>query len=86
MDLSEASNFLQTYSGRDKIIRTLCYSCKLIAGLTSDKELARKYGIFSSQLSACRMTLRLFDDLPMLKSTLEYGFGKEVIFFFFLIF
>lgn len=83
MNLSETSSFLQTYSGRDKFIRILCYSSKLISGLTSDKELARKYGIFSSQLSACRMTLRLFDDLPMLKSTLDYGFGKEVIYLFF---
>ncbi|KRT84359.1 hypothetical protein AMK59_1744 [Oryctes borbonicus] len=31
----------------------------------------------SSQMSAARLVLRLLDDLPMLKYTIEYGFGEE---------
>lgn len=39
---------------------------------------AKKMATFSSKMSGTRAALRLFDDLPMLKYTLEYGFGKEV--------
>ncbi|GLV44083.1 Peroxin 11c [Carabus blaptoides fortunei] len=75
--LEEICNLLDTYKGRDKILRTLCYSTKLIGGLAKDDLLAKRFQVFSSQMSATRATLRLLDDLPMLKYTLEYGFGKE---------
>lgn len=61
-----------------QILRTLCYSTKLIGGLAKDDLLAKRFQVFSSQMSATRATLRLLDDLPMLKYTLEYGIGKEV--------
>jgi len=75
--LNEVCAVLETYKGRDKFLRTLCYSTKLIGGLTSNELFAKRWQSFSSQMSATRSVLRLLDDLPMLKYTLEYGFGKE---------
>jgi peroxin-11C len=75
--LNEICALLDTYKGRDKILRTLCYSTKLIGGVHSNKALAEKFLLFSKHMSNTRATLRLLDDLPMLKYNLEYGFGKE---------
>lgn len=91
--LDEICNVLETYKGRDKVktifcllssifafqfLRTICYSTKLISGLTSDPLLAKRMQNVSSQMSAARLILRLLDDLPMLKYAMEYGFGEEV--------
>lgn len=78
MTIEEMSKFLSTHSGRDKVIRTLVYTTKLAAALVSSEETALKLETISSQLSACRTVLRLFDDIPMLNYTLTYGLGKEV--------
>ncbi|KAK9693133.1 Peroxisomal biogenesis factor 11 (PEX11) [Popillia japonica] len=75
--LDEICNVLETYKGRDKFLRTICYSTKLISGLTSDPLLAKRMQNVSSQMSAARLILRLLDDLPMLKYAMEYGFGEE---------
>lgn len=56
----------------------MCYGTKLIGGLSNNEVFAKKMAIFSSKMSGTRAALRLFDDLPMLKYTLEYGLGKEV--------
>lgn len=61
-----------------QIIRTACYSAKLISGLSNNEAFAKKMAVFSSKMSTTRAALRLFDDLPMLKYTLEYGLGNEV--------
>ncbi|KAJ3641217.1 hypothetical protein Zmor_027732 [Zophobas morio] len=75
--LDEICVLLDSYKGRDKILRTLCYSTKLIGGASSNKLLTEKMLKFSKIMSATRTTLRLLDDFPMLKYNLEYGFGKE---------
>lgn len=75
--LNEICAVLETYKGRDKVLRTLCYSTKLVGGLTDNPQFAKRWETFSSQMSATRAVLRLLDDLPMLKYTLEYGLGKE---------
>lgn len=75
--LDEICDMLDTYKGRDKILRTLCYSSKLIGGLSNNEILAKRMGVFSSKMSGTRAVLRLLDDLPMLKYNLEYGFGGE---------
>lgn len=72
--LGKCSEFLETYSGRDKVMRLLYYSAQLISGLTNSKKL----DTFSEHLSECRTVLRLFDDLPMLNYTLMYGLGRKV--------
>ncbi|GLH07194.1 Peroxisomal membrane protein 11C [Gryllus bimaculatus] len=77
MNIAEFAKFLETYSGRDKVIRLLCYSAKLGAGVSSSPVRAQKLDKFSSQLSACRALLRLFDDIPMLNCTLTYGLGRK---------
>lgn len=60
------------------MLRTLCYSTKLVGGLTNNEGLKRRFNVFSSQMSAARAVLRLLDDLPMLKYTMEYGLGRMV--------
>lgn len=77
--LDEFCEMLDTYGGRDKVMKALCYSAKLISGLNlkSNPDLAKKFAIFSSQISKARATLRLIDDIPMLQYTLEYGWGQK---------
>jgi peroxin-11C len=78
MAIEAISKFLSIHNGRDKVIRTLLYTTKLAAALVSSEETVRKLETISAQLSACRIVLRLFDDIPMLNYTLTYGWGKEV--------
>uniref|UniRef100_H3CKQ3 Peroxisomal biogenesis factor 11 gamma n=1 Tax=Tetraodon nigroviridis TaxID=99883 RepID=H3CKQ3_TETNG len=74
---------LESHRGRDKLIRTVCFGSQLVGGLLSRRGQAdapwQKVGnsllLFSAQLSRCRTTLRLFDDLPMLAHSHSYGWG-----------
>ncbi|KAK9882230.1 hypothetical protein WA026_019745 [Henosepilachna vigintioctopunctata] len=75
--LNEICAVLETYRGRDKILRTLCYSLKLVGGLTGNELLGDKLIYISKHLSDTRATLRLLDDIPMLKFSLDYGLGKK---------
>ncbi|XP_073682134.1 peroxisomal membrane protein 11C [Garra rufa] len=72
-------NMLESYRGRDKVIRTLCYGSQLVGGVLAGKSCQSSLGksllLFSAQLSHCRTTLRLFDDLSMLAYSSSYGFG-----------
>ncbi|XP_055322006.1 peroxisomal membrane protein 11C isoform X2 [Sitodiplosis mosellana] len=77
--LDEVCDMLDTYGGRDKVMKILCYSAKLASGLNSDKnpELSKRLAIISKKISGARATLRLIDDIPMLQHTLEYGLGSK---------
>ncbi|XP_031620246.1 peroxisomal membrane protein 11C [Contarinia nasturtii] len=77
--LDEVCDMLDTYGGRDKVMKILCYSAKLAAGLNVDKnpDLAKRFATISSKISGARATLRLIDDIPMLQHTLEYGLGSK---------
>ncbi|KAI3368208.1 hypothetical protein L3Q82_007934 [Scortum barcoo] len=76
---------LESYRGRDKVIRTVCYGSQLVGGLLSRKaetdvssrRLGKSLLLFSAQLSHCRTVLRLFDDLSMLAYSRSYGMGAE---------
>ncbi|XP_047443356.1 peroxisomal membrane protein 11C [Mugil cephalus] len=76
---------LESYRGRDKVIRTVCYSSQLVGGALSRKaetdvslhRLGKSLLLFSAQLSHCRTVLRLFDDLSMLAYSRSYGLGAE---------
>ncbi|CAM4732944.1 unnamed protein product [Leuciscus chuanchicus] len=72
-------NVLESYRGRDKMIRTLCYGSQLVGGVVAGKNSQSSLGksllLFSAQLSHCRTTLRLFDDLSMLAYSTSYGLG-----------
>ncbi|KAJ1085528.1 hypothetical protein NDU88_005658 [Pleurodeles waltl] len=72
---------LESYRGRDRLIRTLCYGCQLVGGVlvqTSGRrhEYGRSLLAVASQLSHCRTVLRLFDDLSMFAYSKQYGLGK----------
>lgn len=64
-------------------IRTLGYCCQLVGGVLVEQGPAQAdVGVrllaVSSQLSGCRTTLRLFDDVAMFLYTKQYGLGAEV--------
>ncbi|KAM7388014.1 hypothetical protein PAMP_024218 [Pampus punctatissimus] len=82
--LESLVRLLESYRGRDKVIRTLCYGSQLVGGVLSSKteavsshQLGKSLLLFSAQLSHCRTVLRLFDDLSMLSYSYSYGFGGE---------
>ncbi|KAK4882918.1 hypothetical protein RN001_006237 [Aquatica leii] len=75
--LTELCEVLNTYRGRDKLVRTLCYTSKLLGNLSSDETFSNKCQIFGSNMSTARTVFGLLNDFPALKSTLSYGFGKE---------
>ncbi|KAK5869731.1 hypothetical protein PBY51_024429 [Eleginops maclovinus] len=76
---------LESYRGRDKVIRTACYGSQLVGGYLSRRaeagdsshRLGKRLLLFSAQLSHCRTVLRLFDDLSMLAYSQSYGFGGK---------
>lgn len=76
---------LESYRGRDKVIRTVCYGSQLVGGAltrkagadASSQRLGKSLLLFSAQLSHCRTVLRLFDDLSMLAYSHSYGLGAE---------
>ncbi|KAF5295108.1 hypothetical protein FQA39_LY13259 [Lamprigera yunnana] len=75
--LNDVCDALDTYRGRDKLIRTLCYTSKLIGSLACDDNFAKKCRIFGSHMSTARIVTGLFNDLPALKNTLNYGVGDK---------
>uniref|UniRef100_A0A034WIX9 Peroxisomal membrane protein 11C n=1 Tax=Bactrocera dorsalis TaxID=27457 RepID=A0A034WIX9_BACDO len=76
--VNEFCEIIDTYGGRDKGMKALCYSAKLVAGYHAKRnpELAKRYAITSSRISGARATLRLIDDIPMIQYALEYGLGE----------
>ncbi|CAL9695094.1 unnamed protein product [Knipowitschia caucasica] len=85
--MEELVRLLETYRGRDKVIRTACYGAQLVGGVLcrgsspsshgpASLRLGRSLLLLSSQLSQCRTVLRLFDDLSMLAFSHSYGLGS----------
>ena len=73
---------LLTASGFPQI-RTLGYCCQLVGGVLVEQcparsEVGTRLLALSSQLSHCRIVLRLFDDAAMFVYTKQYGLGAEV--------
>lgn len=77
MDLALISEYLETYQGRDKFLRTLSYAAKLATAFTSSEQLAHKFKIFGSEMSGCRVILRLLDDIPALHYAMSHNWGKK---------
>ncbi|XP_062306549.1 peroxisomal membrane protein 11C [Osmerus eperlanus] len=80
--LESLVNVLESYRGRDKVIRTICYGSQLVGGVLTQKtegsaQLGKSLLLFSAQLSQCRTVLRLFDDLSMLAYSHRYGLGAR---------
>lgn len=70
--------FLNSYRGRDKILRLLCYSSKFIAGCLEPNEIASQFDRFSSQLSTSRACFRLLDDIPTIVDVMSQIFKEKV--------
>ncbi|CAH1251811.1 peroxisomal membrane protein 11C-like isoform X1 [Branchiostoma lanceolatum] len=77
--MNTAVQLLETYRGRDKVIRTCGYTIQLIAGLLPKEHQAFSDVLVStaSTLSGSRVVLRLCDDIPMLAYNLGYGLGAH---------
>ncbi|NXI62731.1 PX11C protein, partial [Anseranas semipalmata] len=73
---------LESYRGRDRVVRALCYGCQLAGGALAGPQtppvgLPGSLLALSAQLSHCRTVLRLFDDLAMLSYSRGYGLGPK---------
>ncbi|KAM9369116.1 peroxisomal membrane protein 11C [Phaethornis superciliosus] len=73
---------LESYRGRDRVVRALCYGCQLAGGVLAgpqESPTGLPGGLLaaSAQLSACRTALRLFDDFAMLSHSCGYGLGPK---------
>ncbi|XP_030030498.2 peroxisomal membrane protein 11C [Manduca sexta] len=64
---------LESYNGRDKVVRLACYAFKLYGCVKDEKP----WQTAGSRLSSARMMLRLFDDIPMIRHTYNYGLGRH---------
>ncbi|XP_011428653.3 peroxisomal membrane protein 11C [Magallana gigas] len=67
---------LESYRGRDKIVR-LCTYAAMLLGDSGRGDIHKKLLVISAELGGARMTMRLFDDLSMLFSNLKYGTGSK---------
>ncbi|XP_033126568.1 peroxisomal membrane protein 11C-like [Anneissia japonica] len=73
-----ALKLLESYRGRDNIIRISSYVTMLLSSFGKQGgPMNVHFGVITQQLNLCRTILRLFDDLPMLAATATYGFGKH---------
>ncbi|XP_030792106.1 peroxisomal membrane protein 11C isoform X2 [Rhinopithecus roxellana] len=80
--LSCLASALESYRGRDRLIRVLGYCCQLVGGVLVEQcptrsEVGTRLLVVSTQLSHCRTILRLFDDLSMFVYTKQYGLGAQ---------
>ena len=76
------ASVLETYRGREKIMRLLQYGSFLASGgfhKVSLETTGEKFRTFAEAMSDCRTMLRLFDDAAMISYARGYGTGKEVI-------
>ncbi|CAH0723968.1 unnamed protein product, partial [Brenthis ino] len=71
--LDDICELLDSYNGRDKVVRLACYTCKLYGCVQGEKS----WQTAGSRLSNARLMLRLFDDIPMIRHTYNYGLGKH---------
>ncbi|XP_062621340.1 peroxisomal membrane protein 11C-like [Saccostrea cucullata] len=72
----ELVRMLESYRGRDKIIRLCTYAAMCVGG-SGQGNFHKKLLTISAELGGARTTMRLFDDLSMLFSNLKYGTGAQ---------
>lgn len=78
MNIAVLAEYLDTYDGRDKFLRTLSYAAKFASGFPKSHATAEKFQIFGSRMSGCRVILRLLDDIPNLHSAITFSWGRKV--------
>ncbi|XP_063374383.1 peroxisomal membrane protein 11C-like [Cydia amplana] len=71
--VEDICELLDSYNGRDKVVRLACYTLKLYGCIKGEKP----WQTAGSRLSNARMMLRLFDDIPMIRHTYSYGLGRH---------
>ena len=74
--------YLETYRGRDKVIRLANYALYLASGLlkrANNNQHDLNIGKLAAELSNLRVMLRLLDDVAMLQFTLSYGTGYDAV-------
>ncbi|CAG4933808.1 unnamed protein product [Parnassius apollo] len=71
--VEDICELLDSYNGRDKVVRLTCYAFKLYGCIKGEKP----WQAAGSRLSNARMMLRLFDDIPMIRHTYNYGIGRH---------
>ncbi|XP_050677778.1 peroxisomal membrane protein 11C-like [Leptidea sinapis] len=71
--IEDICELLDSYNGRDKVVRLACYTLKLYGCLKEEKS----WQAAGSRLSNARLMLRLFDDIPMIRHSYNYGLGKH---------
>ncbi|KAL0881401.1 hypothetical protein ABMA27_001269 [Loxostege sticticalis] len=71
--IEDICELLDSYNGRDKVVRLACYAFKLYGCVHNDKA----WQAAGSRLSGARLILRLFDDIPMIRHTYTYGLGRH---------
>ncbi|XP_057326685.1 peroxisomal membrane protein 11C [Microplitis mediator] len=71
------SDYLESYEGRDKLLRTLSYAAKLATVIPRSEDDRKKLKIFGSQMSNCRVILRLLDDIPTLNYAFKYDWTNK---------
>jgi len=58
-------SLIQTYTGRDKILRTAGYVARLLSSSVRNDKTAEKLSTVSNRISNCRTVSRFFDDVLM---------------------
>lgn len=65
-------SLLQSVPGRDKVMRATGYGAVLLSGIFNANSSTRLLTL-AKHISSARIILRLFEDIPALKSTLKWG-------------
>ncbi|KAK4319214.1 hypothetical protein Pmani_009841 [Petrolisthes manimaculis] len=76
MGLQDVVSVLETYRGREKVMRTVQYGLLLTTPIASHTSKAALQTL-SSQIGTARLILRLFDDLPMLHHALQVYYNSK---------
>lgn len=74
--MNAIAQLLEMHSGREKIVRTVSYLSLYLSSISKGR-ISRDFKTLSEELGYCRLLLRLFDDLPMLRYSLTYGRGSK---------
>jgi len=72
-------SLLQTYSGRDKLMRTSGYVATLLTSSVKGDS-SKRLTAYAKQISNARVVLRLFDDLPMWRITSKWSADEKDVF------
>lgn len=75
--LDRIDEYLDTYSGRDKFLKALCYSLKFATRFSESPKRLHDLKLVSSEISNCRTILRFLDYVSVFNYVSSYQFGKN---------